>query len=127
MEARSIEALGCDYTAGARRARGGKAPVQARRVAKATLRCKRLVPFANVCERGTIKATRQGTLPAALYGAAVNGVSDADIRRITRGAAVTLRPKARGRNQGVVLALAGIDTLAEASVAPMGQWASEVW
>ena len=74
--------------------------MRARRVGKATLRCKRLVPFANVCAEGTAKVTRQGTLPAALYGAAVNGVSDADIRRLSRGIAATLRPKARGRNQG---------------------------
>ena len=62
-----------------------------------------------------------------MYGAAVSGMSDVAARTLSREIVGTLRPKARGRNVAATLALAGIDVLAEATLAPMGQWAKEVW
>ena len=62
-----------------------------------------------------------------LYGAEVNGVSDAMLLRMRRCAAAGVQPKARGRSLDVALLLADADPLKDACAAPICRWAKEVW
>ena len=74
-----------------------------------------------------MSVTRQGALPAALYGATVDGLDDVSIRAVTSAIVATLRPRARGRSVKAAMVLAGVDVLAEASVLPLVRWARELW
>ena len=76
-------------------------------------------------KRATLVAT-SGVLSAATYGAAVNGVSDAELRSLRRIAASAMTPSARGRSLSALLLLHG-DPCWSAAVAPLAQCIRSAW
>ena len=67
-----------------------------------------------------------GIRPAATYGAEVIGVAPSALRTLRQVAAITRRPKSRGRSLTAV-SLTHADPAGRASYAAAARWALEVW
>ncbi len=67
-----------------------------------------------------------GPLSAAVYGAAVNGLSDQEVLRIRRAAAHAFTPRARGRSLRRLLLIVGVPTW-KAEVEVALQYSREIW
>ena len=62
------------------------------------------------------KLVPTGIAPAALYGACVTGISDAQLLDLRRTAATTIAPRAQGRSLDVALLLGDVDLTAKSKV-----------
>ena len=67
-----------------------------------------------------------GAFAATEYGAASNGVSDAEWDKLQRIAASGMSPSAGGRSRTALFALKG-DPTWRAATAPIHQWIKAVW
>ena len=124
----STIALCIDFSCGKKRA-VAKGKSLGKRLNAVAARRRRLTMVAKVCKGtgGINKLVRGGIAPAALYGACVTGLSDAQLLRLRRTAAAGTVPRAQGRSLDVALQLSGLDLVARATGAQMVRWAKEVW
>ena len=67
-----------------------------------------------------------GVLPAAIYGAAVSGMSDHELLQLRRISASAMTPAAKGRSLSALMLLRG-DPTWTAAVAPLQQWVRAGW
>ncbi len=118
--------LGTDYAAGKCRRRHGRARKAAARLKQGLRRRARLRRVAAAIGGNGLKLFTTGTMASMTYGAEVHGISDAEWRKIDRLAAVTLRPKARGRSLNTLMALHKAPTW-RAGAAPILQYVRAVW
>ncbi len=125
--AASAPNLGTDYAAGKSRRRHGPQRTAAARLRQGLKRRGRLAKLAKAI--GTRQATKvfvTGTLAGMTYGAEVHGITDAELAKIHRLAATTMRPTARGRSLHVLMAAYGAPTW-RAGVGPIQQYVRAVW
>eukprot|EP00959_Pyramimonas_sp_CCMP1952_P388407 8138993-Pyramimonas_sp.AAC.1 len=118
--------LGHDHTAGtARRVRGRNSKTKAR-LLTATRRTRRLARQRGVVGRRATKVFCAGALPALQYGADVHGMSDAELLRVRRLAASTMKPSCGGRSLCILTRVEG-DPAWYGSVAPLLHYHRELW
>jgi hypothetical protein len=67
-----------------------------------------------------------GPMAEATYGAAVNGLSDADVLALRRAAAHAYSPRARGRSLKLLMLMAGAPTW-KGEIEVVLQFARQVW
>ncbi len=122
---KSAPNLGVDYAPGKKRTAhiGGKRTSRFRGLAR------KMIPFKRLCRVVGSKASKvfiAGPLPYATYGSVVNGLSDAEVLRIRRCAAVAWSPRARGRSLKMITLLNRAPTHS-AENGPIVQYSKEVW
>ncbi len=118
--------LGTDYAAGKCKRRHGRARKAAARLKQGLRRKGRLRRVAAAVGGSGLKLFTTGTMASMIYGAEVHGISDAEWKRIDRLAAVTLKPKARGRSLDTLMALHKAPTW-RAGTAPVQQYVRAIW
>ncbi len=118
--------LGIDSTAGATRSTLGRASTRAKRLRAALARKKRLLQLRRALGDRARKIFVAGVQPAASHGAQVWGLDDAEVRKLRRVAASTLRPGGRCRSLATTLLWHGLPTAA-AEHAPLIQLARMTW
>ncbi len=102
---RSAVNLGIDFAPGRRRSaqdRCGKRATRLRGLAR------KLAPFRKICRVVGAKASKifvAGPLPFAVFGATVNGMTDAEVQKVRRAMATAWSPRARGRSLRMVTLL----------------------
>ncbi len=119
--------LGTDFAAGKARRRHGRGRRAAARLRQGLRRKQRLRRVAGIIG-GTqgMKVFVTGTLSAMTFGSEVHGLTDAEVMKVDRLAAATVRPKARGRSLHTLMALLNAPTW-RASTAPVLQYVRAVW
>ncbi len=118
--------LGVDNVAGARRSRLRGQSKKAARLKAALARRSRLGHLRRTLGTKVGRVFRTGILPAAAYDAPVWGVSDTEVTRLRRLAAVAMSPRARGRSLTMTHIWHGLPT-AEVEVSPVLQYSKMVW
>ncbi len=118
--------LGVDFAAGRRRAAHGRSNTRAQRLRKGFRRRKRLKRLAAVVGGRALGIFTTGTLSGMIYGSEINGISDVELLKINRLAAVTMRPSARGRSLSMLMALHKSPTW-RAGTAPVLQYVRAAW
>ncbi len=110
--------LGLDVTGGGRRARLRNKSKKAGRLRQALARRARLKGLHKAVGSRAIKVFRSGVMPSAAYDAPVWGISDSEVTKLRRLAAVTMSPRARGRSLAMTHLWHGLPT-ADVEVAPV--------
>ncbi len=124
--AAAVVNLGIDYAAGQTRRAQGVRTKRAKRLRRLGLKTAKLQRIRAIAGRRTPLIFMAGPLPEAVYGAAVNGLSDKEVLAIRRNAAQAFTPRARGRSLSKLLLLEGVPTWrAEVEVAL--EYAQQVW
>ncbi len=118
--------LGVDSTAGGRRSRLRVGSKKGARLKAAMARRKRLDNLRRAVGSRASKVFRTGILPAAAYDSPIWGVSDAEVARMRRLAAVALSPRGRGRSLAMLHLWHGLPTAA-VEVAPVIHFSKMVW
>ncbi len=118
--------LGIDFAPGCARRSHGPRSKRATRLFRLGLKVKRLARIRAIAGKRTSGIFIAGPLPEAVYGAAVNGVSDKEALRLRRAAAVAFSPRAKGRSLGKLLLIYGVPTW-RAEVEVILQYARETW
>ncbi len=118
--------LGIDYAPGRRRSAHNKG---SKRVARYRGLMKKMRPFRKLCRVIGAKSSKvfvAGPLPYAVYGAAVNGVTDSEALKLRRTMAIAWSPRARGRSLQLITLLNRAPThVAENAI--ILQYCREVW
>ncbi len=122
----SMEDLGVDYTAGASRGHIRRGAKRHQRAQRAQLRRRRLSIIQAVIGDKSRKVYTAGIAPAAAYDAPVWGLTDREVLTHRRLAAVTMRPRGRGRSLTITNLIHDAPT-ARLEVAPVLQYARAVW
>ncbi len=122
----AVTNLGIDFAPGRRRRSHGPMAKRRRRMEKLKKQLGRVNRLRAIAGRRTPAIFVSGPLAAATYGAAVNGLSDAEALRLRRAAAHAFTPRARGRSLRRLLLIVGVPTW-KAEVAVILQYAREVW
>ncbi len=122
----SASDLGIDYAAGRRRRGHGAARSAAARLRQGMRRKARLRRITSAIGTSSTKVFTTGIMAGMVYGSEVHGLADAELLRIERLAATTMRPRARGRSLHVLMAINGAPTW-RAGTAPILQYARAVW
>ncbi len=118
--------LGIDFAPGRARSaqnRGGRRTGRFRGLAR------KLIPFRQICRVVGPKAAKifvAGPLPYAVYGAAVNGMTDQEVLRLRRAMATAWSPRARGRSLRMITLLNKVPTHRAENDAAL-QYCREVW
>ncbi len=118
--------LGIDFTAGQSRRvqdRNSKRAARLVTLKRKTARLQRIRPVAG---KRTPTIFCAGPLPEAVYGAAVNGLSDAEVLTLRRCAAQAYTPRARGRSLSRLLLIEGVPTW-RANVEVVLEYSRQVW
>ncbi len=118
--------LGIDFAPGCMRRWHNASGRRAARLNKLNIKVRRLARIRTIAGRRTPNIFMAGPLPEAVYGAAVNGLSDKEVLRVRRAAALSYSPRAKGRSLTRLLAIVGIPTW-RAEVEVVLQYAKEVW
>ncbi len=118
--------LGIDFAAGSVRRTHGPNSRRNQRMARLRRQLGRVARLRTVAGSRTKSIFVSGPLSAATYGAAVNGVTDAEALRLRRAASYAFTPRAKGRSLGRLLLIMGIPTW-KAEVSVVLQYAQEVW
>ncbi len=118
--------LGIDATAARRRAARGAGPLRRERWGKAFRRRHRLRALASVIGPKAGRIFTVGIGASATYHAAVQGISDSELIKLRRLAAVAYPPRSRFRSLTVTHLLHGMPTAA-AEVAATMQFSRAVW
>ena len=118
--------LGVDYSAGKARGAKGCGATRKKRMWVAQLKRPRLRRIANMAGWRTKRLFTAGVQPAAVYGAHVNGISDAELEALRRTMGACVSPKAQGRSLALTLLLAGDETW-RATAAPIQEYSKAVW
>ncbi len=123
---RAAPNLGIDFAPGCMRRWHRTSGKRAARLDRLSIKVKRLARIRTIAGRRTPNIFTAGPLPEAVYGAAVNGLSDKEVLRIRRAAALSYSPRAKGRSLTRLLAIVGIPTW-RAEVEVVLQYAKEIW
>ena len=119
--------LGIDFASGGRRALHCRSGKRKGRLSTASIRARRAAKFKKA---GGMANSRKlylcGVRPAALYDAPVNGISDSEALRTRRLLLPALAPFSGRPSATAKVCLHG-DPVALALIAPVVQWACEVW
>ncbi len=118
--------LGIDYAAGKRRSAHGPGAKRRARLKKLRNQTGRIARLRQIAGRRTPAIFVAGPLPAAVYGAAVNGLSDVEVMKVRRAAAHAYTPRAKGRSLRRLFLMMGVPTW-KAEVEPFLQYHKEVW
>ncbi len=118
--------LGIDFAAGAVRRDHGVACKRKKRMKVLQIKTKRLLRIRGLAGRRTPLIFLAGPLPEAVYGASVNGVSDAEALQLRRCAAQAYSPRAKGRSLSRLLLIVGVPTW-RAEVEVILEYARHVW
>ena len=122
----SAKNLGIDFAAGRARVAHGRMSARAKRLVQANLRRSKLWRLAKTVGWRAKLIFTSGVMPATIYGAEVNGLSESELVSLQRVAASAMRPTAGGRSLSTTLLLNG-DVTWKATAAPIVRWAKEVW
>ena len=126
--AASAENLGVDFCPGGRRAAKGGCTKRRKRFQRLALR---QIKLCRIRRSLAVKKARMGSIyivgarPAATYGSAVQGVSEAELRQLRRTLLQGRSPR-RGASLTLRLALWG-DPAADAAFAPAVLWVQLLW
>ncbi len=118
--------LGVDYAAGQPRRSHGKNCKRKKRLSTMRIKTGKLQKIRAIAGRRTSLIFMAGPLPEATYGAAVNGLSDAEVLAIRRCAAQAYTPRARGRSLSRLLLIEGVPTW-RAEVEVILEYSRQVW
>ncbi len=118
--------LGIDCTAGQARRVQNKNSKRAARFVTLKRKTARLRRISSVTGKRTPYIFCAGPLPEAVYGAAVNGLSDAEVLTLRRCAAQAYTPRARGRSLSRLLLIEGVPTW-RAEVEVVLEYSRQVW
>ncbi len=118
--------LGIDFAAGQCRRRHGPRAKRRQRLNKLRRQAGRVARLRAIAGKRTPSIFVAGPLSAAVYGAAVNGLSDQEVLRIRRAAAHAYTPRARGRSLRRLLLIVGVPTW-KAEVEVLLQYSREIW
>ena len=118
--------LGIDDAGGRARACKGAGAKRRWRSDQAKRRRKRIEAMRKQVGGRVKKLFTTGVAPSIGYGAAVNGMTDAEVAKAQREAGRCLRPWGKGRSLTLTLLLHGDPTCMMAN-APILQWSREVW
>ncbi len=118
--------LGIDCTAGQARRVQNKHSKRAARFVTLKRKTARLQRIRPVAGRRTPYIFCAGPLPEAVYGAAVNGLSDAEVLTLRRCAAQAYTPRARGRSLSRLLLIEGVPTW-RAETEVIMEYSRQVW
>ncbi len=119
--------LGVDFAPGRSRRMHGRGSKRNFRFARLRRQAGKIARLRTVAGKRTSAIFVSGPLPAAVYGAAVNGLSDREVLQLRRVAACASSPRARGRSlRRLLLLLTGIATW-RAEVEVILQYARETW
>ncbi len=122
----AVPNLGVDFAPGCRRATHGPRSKRRMRMARLRQKAKRVAKLRAVAGARTPSIFTSGPLPEAVYGAAVNGLTDMEVVALRRAAAHAYTPRAKGRSLRRLMALVGLPTW-KAEVEVILQFAKEVW
>ncbi len=118
--------LGIDFAAGRQRRTHGIKAKRKQRLRKLGLQTGRIARLRAVAGKRTSSIFVAGPLSSATYGAAVNGLTDAEVLRIRRAAAHAYTPRAKGRSLRRLLLVMGVPTW-KAEIEVLLQYARETW
>ncbi len=118
--------LGVDAPAAKPRSAWSKSSLRKSRLVQATQREMRLKKLGAVVGSRATRIYRAGAEKAASYGAEIWGLTDAEIRKLRRLAAATVKPRGRGRSLTLALLLAGAPTAAAEFLA-VTQYHRVIW
>ncbi len=118
--------LGIDSSAGKRRGARGTGTMRGQRIGLARRRKKRLRLLANVIGRDARKIFVSGVGPSSWYHAAVQGLTDTEVKQVRRVAAAAMPPRSRIRSLTTVNLWHHMPT-APAEVAAAAMFAKAVW
>ncbi len=118
--------LGVDYAPGRKRGTHATSGKRRARMNKLRKRTGRLDRARATLGKRAPQIFVTGLLSEAVYGAAVNGVSDAEAQHLRRMAARAFSPRARGRSLSVLSLLINVPTW-KAEVAVLMHYARLVW
>ncbi len=118
--------LGIDYAAGRPRRVHASSGKRRRRMTRLTVKAGRLSRIRAIAGKRTVQIFTAGPMAEAVYGAAVNGLSGAEVQTLRRAAACAFSPRARGRSLTTVLLMAGAPTW-KGEVECVLQYARQVW
>ncbi len=118
--------LGIDFAAGRPRRSHGPRCKRAQRMKKLRSQSFKLARIRALAGKRAPLIFVAGPLPAATYGAAVNGVSDVEALALRRSAALAFTPRARGRSLSRLLHIVGVPTW-RAEVEVILEYARQVW
>ncbi len=123
---RATTNLGIDCAPGCKRKHHRHGGKRAARLDRMNAKVKRLARIRGIAGKRTSSIFMAGPLPEAVYGAAVNGLSDRELLRVRRAAALAYSPRAKGRSLARLLLIVGIPTW-RAEVDIILQYAKETW
>jgi hypothetical protein len=118
--------LGIDATAGKRRGAPATGPIRRMRWRNASRRRHKLRTLADVVGTGAGKVFTVGISASATYHAAVQGLTDAEVNKLRRLAAVVYPPRSRFRSLTLTHLLHDMPTSSAESAATL-QYARAVW
>ncbi len=118
--------LGVDFAAGQPRRLHGRGSKRAVRLGRLKQKAVRMQRIRSVVGKRMPTIFCAGPLPEAVYGAAVNGMSDAEVLTLRRCAAQAYTPRARGRSLSRLLLLVGVPTW-RAEVEVILEYSRQVW
>ncbi len=115
-----------DFAQGRRRREHGPRSKRRGRMARLRQKARRVAKLRAVAGKRTPAIFTAGPLPEAVYGAAVNGLTDQEVAALRRAAAHAYAPRAKGRSLRRLMVLVGLPTC-KAEVEVTLQYAREVW
>ncbi len=124
--ARAATNLGIDYAPGRPRTSHAASGRRRRRLQRLARKAARLARIRSVAGRRTKQIFVAGPMAEAVYGAAVNGLSGAEVQALRRAAACALTPRARGRSLSAVILFAGAPTW-KGEVETILQYSRQTW
>ncbi len=107
---RAAANLGIDYAPGRPRTTHAASGRRRRRMDRLARKAARMARIRAVAGKRAKQIFVAGPMAEAVYGAAVNGLSGAEVQSLRRAAATALTPRARGRSLSAVLLFAGAPT-----------------
>ncbi len=118
--------LGVDYAAGKPRRCHAASGKRRRRMRRLAAKSKRLARIRQLLGKRATAVFTTGPMAEAVYGAAVNGMSNAEVMALRRAAAHAYSPRARGRSLTALMLLYGVPTW-KGEVEVVLQYARQAW
>ena len=115
-----------DFLAGKKRRSNGSAAMRGARIHRTWARRSRVRNLRNAIGHRAGRVVTTGLLPAATFGAAVNGLDDREVKRLRQLSATVMKPGGRLRSLKTTLLLNGAPTL-RYELAPVNMYARMVW
>ncbi len=118
--------LGVDYAAGRPRRCHAASGRRKRRLRRLAAKAKRLARIRQILGKRAATVFTTGPMAEAVYGAAVNGMSNTEVMALRRAAAHAYSPRARGRSLTALMLLHGAPTW-KGEIEVVLQYARQAW